>query len=190
MNLTGVWKEKVRQVKHKVGLIFSGRIENMKKRITLPVCLATLALCMITPTALAAGKTYDPVFVEKYTYGSFDELRIQKVYQLSPADDPSGIPTEDFEQNGRLYYLLYITQQEEDTRYSATDPYTDRVSKTDCDVITYTVTFGSKELDKSIEQERGPAQAAEGIISLSAMGFAGIAIILTAARNTDQKRGK
>ena len=88
MNLTGVWKEKMRQVKHKVGLIFSGRIENMKKRITLPVCLATLALCMITPTALAAGKTYDPVFVEKYTYGSFDELRIQKVYQLSPASPP------------------------------------------------------------------------------------------------------
>ena len=72
----------------------------------------------------------------------------------------------------------------------ATDPYTDRVSKTDCDVITYTVTFGSKELDKPIEQERGPAQAVEGIISLSAMGFAGMAIILTAARNTDQKRGK
>ena len=32
---------------------------------------------------------------------SFDELRINKTYQLSLSDDPSLIPTEDFVRNGR-----------------------------------------------------------------------------------------
>ena len=35
------------------------------------------------------------------------------MYQLSLDDDPSLIPTEDFERNGRLYYLLDMTRKDE-----------------------------------------------------------------------------
>lgn len=35
------------------------------------------------------------------------------MYQLSLGDDPSGIPTEDFTRNGRLYYLLDMVRKDE-----------------------------------------------------------------------------
>jgi len=57
--------------------------------------------------------------VEEYTSGPLDELRIDKVYQLSLNDDPSGIPTEDLERGGRFYYLLDMVRKDEvgvDTR--------------------------------------------------------------------------
>ena len=49
--------------------------------------------------------------MEEYTYGETEEPRINKVYQLSLSDDPSGIPTEDFVRNGRQYYLLDLTRK-------------------------------------------------------------------------------
>ncbi len=68
-------------------------------------------------TALAAeaasDSSYYPISVEEYTYGDFDELRINKTYQLSLGDDPSLIPTEDFTRNGRRYYLLDMTRKDE-----------------------------------------------------------------------------
>ena len=91
---------------------------------TIPLFLATFLLCSLLAlpasaieAAQAAGpgrdSAYYPISVEEYTYGDFDELRIQKVYQLSLDDDPSLIPTEDFERNGRLYYLLDMTRKDE-----------------------------------------------------------------------------
>ena len=79
------------------------------------------ALAMLVAGALpayAAGESgkdsaYYPISVEEYTAGDFDELRIQKVYQLSLDDDPSLIPTEDFTRNGRTYYLLDMTRKDE-----------------------------------------------------------------------------
>ena len=56
---------------------------------------------------------YYPISVDEYVGGDFDEPRIQKVYQLSLDDDPAKIPTEDFTRNGRLYYLLDMTRQDE-----------------------------------------------------------------------------
>lgn len=56
---------------------------------------------------------YYPISVDEYVGGDFDEPRIQKVYQLSLDDDPTKIPTEDFTRNGRLYYLLDMTRQDE-----------------------------------------------------------------------------
>ena len=82
----------------------------MKRRIAILLCTAALLLSVNLPVAFAAGGPYYPISVEEYTYGSFDELRIDKVYQLSLSDDPSGIPTEDFERDGRLYYLLDMTR--------------------------------------------------------------------------------
>ena len=81
----------------------------MKRILTI---LCVLAIVMAgSAAALAAddagqNASYYPISVEEYTYGDFDELRINKVYQLSLSDDPSLIPTEDFVRNGRRYYLL------------------------------------------------------------------------------------
>ena len=88
----------------------------MKRIFTI---LCALALILVgSATALAANDTgqsasYYPIAVEEYTYGDFDELRINKVYQLSLSDDPSLIPTEDFVRNGRRYYLLDMTRKDE-----------------------------------------------------------------------------
>lgn len=90
----------------------------MKRILTI---LCTLAIVMAgSATALAAepaeggqSASYYPISVEEYTYGDFDELRINKTYQLSLSDDPSLIPTEDFVRNGRRYYLLDMTRKDE-----------------------------------------------------------------------------
>ncbi len=89
----------------------------MKRIFTI---LCALAIVMAgSATALAAepeagqSASYYPISVEEYTYGDFDELRINKTYQLSLGDDPSLIPTEDFTRNGRHYYLLDMTRKDE-----------------------------------------------------------------------------
>ena len=84
----------------------------MKKHMALLLCaLMVLASCATLP-AMAAEQHY-PVSVEEYTYGPLDELRIDKIYQLSLSDDPSGIPTGDFDRNGRHYYLLDMVRKDE-----------------------------------------------------------------------------
>ena len=80
---------------------------------------------------MASDRPLRPIEVESYTYGPLDELRINKVYELSQHDDPSGIPTEDFMSGNRRYYLLEIT-----------------ADNTDPEVVTYTAVFGSVELAK------------------------------------------
>ncbi len=92
------------------------------KRIFTTLCALALVTAGVLP-ALAAespapskepGQScYYPIKVEEYTSGPLDELRIDKVYQLSLGDDPSGIPTGDFERNGRLYYLLDMVRKDE-----------------------------------------------------------------------------
>ena len=99
----------------------------MKKRILMLLCAAVLAISIAAPPALAAGGPFYPISVEEYTYGSFDELRINKVYQLSLSDDPSGIPTEDFERNGRRYFLLDMIR--EDEVGVDTQDYTDTITQ-------------------------------------------------------------
>ena len=99
----------------------------MKKRILTLLCTAVLAISIAAPPALAAGGPFYPISVEEYTYGSFDELRINKVYQLSLSDDPSGIPTEDFERNGRHYFLLDMIR--EDEVGVDTQDYTDTITQ-------------------------------------------------------------
>lgn len=99
----------------------------MKKRILMLLCAAVLAISIAAPPALAAGGPFYPISVEEYTYGSFDELRINKVYQLSLSDDPSGIPTEDFERNGRRYFLLDMIK--EDEVGVDTQDYTDTITQ-------------------------------------------------------------
>ena len=99
----------------------------MKKRILMLLCAAVLAISIAAPPALAAGGPFYPVSVEEYTYGSFDELRINKVYQLSLSDDPNRILTEDFERNGRRYFLLDMIR--EDEVGVDTQDYTDTITQ-------------------------------------------------------------
>ena len=91
---------------------------------TIPLLLAAFLISTLLSVPIQAAEAADatkpvrdsayyPISVEEYTAGDFDELRIQKVYQLSLDDDPSLIPTEDFERNGRLYYLLDMTRKDE-----------------------------------------------------------------------------
>lgn len=88
------------------------------KRILTTLCALALVMAGSAP-AMAAESTpgqsasYYPISVKEYTAGDLDEPRIEKVYQLSLSDDPSGIPTEDFVRNGRLYYLLDMTRKDE-----------------------------------------------------------------------------
>ena len=89
----------------------------MMKRL-LSLFMAAFLLCLsLTISAQAAesgqNSCYYPISVDEYVGGDFDEPRIQKVYQLSLDDDPAKIPTEDFTRNGRLYYLLDMTRQDE-----------------------------------------------------------------------------
>jgi len=110
----------------------------MKKRIaTLP--------------ALAVEQHY-PVSVEEYTYGPLDELRINKVYQLSLSDDPSGIPTGDFDRNGRHYFLLDLIRQDEvgvDTQ-----PHTETITM-DSDTGELAVILQRLDGEKEVTTEDG-----------------------------------
>ena len=91
----------------------------MKRILTTLFALAIVmagsvpALAADADTDPGRNASYYPVSIEEYTYGSLDEPRIEKVYQLSLSDDPSGIPTEDFVRGGRLYYLLDMTRKNE-----------------------------------------------------------------------------
>ena len=97
----------------------------MKKRIAMLLCALTAVMIAAALPAMAANRYY-PVSVEEYTYGPLDEVRINKVYQLSLSDDPSGIPTGDFVRDGRCFYLLDIIR--ENTIGVDTQEYTETVT--------------------------------------------------------------
>ena len=84
------------------------------KRIFITMCALAVFMAGALPIyAAESNSRYYPIAVEEYTAEGSDELRIQKVYQLSLSDDPSGIPTQDFERDGRTYRLLDITRKDE-----------------------------------------------------------------------------
>ena len=112
----------------------------MKKRIVMLLCTAVLTLGLAMAPAMASGGPFYPIKVDEYTYGPLDELRIEKVYQLSLSDDPSGIPTEDFVRGGRHYYLLDMIK--EDEVGVDTQDYTD----------TITVDSDTNDLSKILKQ--------------------------------------
>ena len=84
--------------------------------VTLLALLALTAvpgLAVGTAGAEDARDPYRPVKVESYTWGDFDEIRIMRTYQLSPVDDPAGIPTKDFEDGGWVYHMVEMTSEEQ-----------------------------------------------------------------------------
>ena len=145
----------------------------MKNRIAMLLCTAILTLGFTIAPVMAAAGPFCPIMVDTYTYGPLDELRINKVYQLSVYDDPSGIPTEDFERGGRRYYLLDIV-----------------ADNTDCEGVTYTAIFGSVELasgEKYAKASKQPehlafyagiAEKEHGPDLLPILGCAGGAVIV------------
>ena len=101
------------------------------KRVLTSLCALAIVMAGSVPAQAAQTDPESvrraacyPVSVEEYMEG--DSPRIKKVYQLSLNEDPASIPTGDFERDGRLYYLLDMTKQEEvgvDTQ-----PYTQTVT--------------------------------------------------------------
>lgn len=91
----------------------------MKRLLSLFMAILLLNVILVIPGDAAdvveaeRNSCYYPISVDEYVGGDFDEPCIQKVYQLSLDDDPTKIPTEDFTRNGRLYYLLDMTRQDE-----------------------------------------------------------------------------
>ena len=111
------------------------------KRIFCTLCAMTLLLCGVMTTAFAAAAptempqaaegdntaspategatevpipTPDPVPLYPAEVKQSEEngvTRIEKIYYLSAQDDPSNIPTEDFEREGKVYTLLDVLKQ-------------------------------------------------------------------------------
>ena len=101
----------------------------MKRMLSL--CAAALCLTLtLTPTALAAD--FEPAAPSaKVCYPtaivcSEDGTELKKIYDLSPEDDPAGIPRSDFRQDGFHYTLTDLLQQELPEHESR--PHTETVS--------------------------------------------------------------
>ena len=98
------------------------------KRIILTMCMLAVLLTGCVPVyAAAESRSFYPISVEEHLDGSYDEYRILKIYQLSLSDDPSLIPTEDFERQGCTWHLLDMTRK--DDVGVDTQPYTETVTK-------------------------------------------------------------
>ena len=135
----------------------------MKRKI-ITCCLAALTLCAAAVPTLAAGQEQYPIEVQEYMEG--DSPRIKKVYQLSLNEDPAGIPTGDFERDGRLYYLLDMTRRDEvgvDTQ-----PYTETIT---LDSDTGKLEEVLKRLDPELE-----AATEDGYTGTLALDYTSVAV--------------
>ena len=81
----------------------------MKRVIAL--CAMALTLAMALPVQAAAAETVAVCYPTSITR-SEDGGEIRKIYDLSPTDDPAGIPRSDFEQDGFRYTLTDLLKQE------------------------------------------------------------------------------
>lgn len=146
---------------------------------TAALCLTALLACSLAIPAMAADVLY-PVEVTEYMEG--DSSRLKKIYVLTPTDDPSLIPTEDFGREGQTYTLLDITRQDQvetDTR-----DYTETVtleSKTkDMDAILPQLT-ATLEVDTE-EGYTGVLTLDTASIRVEAAGYSTSTRTVTAAR--------
>lgn len=100
------------------------------KRTILRCAAGLLIAAALLPTALAAepfpAVTEVQVCYPTSVTRSEDGAEIRKVYDLSPEQDPAGIPRSDFEQDGFHYTLTDLLQQELPEHESR--PHTETVS--------------------------------------------------------------
>ena len=75
------------------------------------LCAMALTLAMALPVQAAAAETVAVCYPTSITR-SEDGGEIRKIYNLSPTDDPAGIPRSDFEQDGFRYTLTDLLKQE------------------------------------------------------------------------------
>ena len=75
------------------------------------LCAMALTLAMALPVQAAAAETVALCYPTSITR-SEDGGEIRKIYDLSPTDDPAGIPRSDFEQDGFRYTLTDLLKQE------------------------------------------------------------------------------
>ena len=80
----------------------------MKRIISIFAAVIILTAALMS-TTLADSDIFYPVSVTR----SPDGTEIRKVYELSPQDNPAGIPRSDFEQAGFHYTLLDLLKQEQ-----------------------------------------------------------------------------
>ena len=87
------------------------------------LCAMALTLAMALPVQAAAAETVAVCYPTSITR-SEDGGEIRKIYDLSPTDDPAGIPRSDFEQDGFRYTLTDLLKQElpeyEERQHTAT----------------------------------------------------------------------
>lgn len=83
----------------------------MKRKMRYSLLVLCLTLTMGT-TALATGPAEAQVCYPTSVSQSEDGMEVKKVYDLSPTDDPAGIPRSDFEQEGFHYTLKDLLKQE------------------------------------------------------------------------------
>ena len=81
----------------------------MKRVFTL--CAAAWMLTMALPISAFAAETAAACYPTSVAR-SEDGAEIRKIYDLSPTDDPAGIPRSDFEQDGFHYTLVDLLKQE------------------------------------------------------------------------------
>ena len=81
----------------------------MKRAIIL--CAAALMLTLSLPVSALAAETTAVCYPTSVTQ-SEDGSEVRKIYDLSPEDDPAGIPRSDFEQDGFHYTLTDLLKQE------------------------------------------------------------------------------
>ena len=146
---------------------------------TAALCLAALLACSLAIPAMAADILY-PVEVTEYMEG--DSSRLKKIYVLTPADDPSLIPTEDFDREGQTYTLLDITRQDQvetDTR-DDTETVTLESKTKDMDAILPQLT-ATLEVDTE-EGYTGVLTLDTASIQVEAAGYSTSTRAVTAAR--------
>ena len=146
---------------------------------TAVLCLTALLACSLAIPAMAADVLY-PVEVTEYMEG--DSSRLKKIYVLAPTDDPSLIPTEDFDREGQTYTLLDITRQDQvetDTR-DYTETVTLESNTKDMDAILPQLT-ATLEVDTE-EGYTGVLTLDTASIRVEAAGYSTSTRTVTAAR--------
>ena len=103
------------------------------RRFFVTLCVLVLFATAAVPVSAAERNPYQPVRTEIFTSGESEAVHMARIYRLSPVDDPSGIPTRDFEDHGWVYHMVDMSSEEE--------------TGTDSRQITRTVTKSS-ETDK------------------------------------------
>ena len=83
------------------------------RRFFVTLCVLALFATAAVPVSAAERNPYQPVRTEMFTSGESEAVHMARIYQLSPVDDPSGIPTRDFEDHGWVYHMVDMSSEEE-----------------------------------------------------------------------------